>query len=69
VSDRPRTHDASDEDLDRIFGADDKNSRITLTTDEDLERDFGPGRVVIGFPVRPPVDERQKGEQSAAEDD
>ena len=45
-----------------------ERSRVRLATDEDLERDF-PDGFVIGFPVRPSVDETQQDEQSAADDD
>ena len=34
-----------------------KKSRIRLATDEDLLCAFGPGRLLIGIPVRPPKEE------------
>jgi len=34
-------------------------SRVVLATDEDLERDFGPSKLVFGFPVRPDSESQQ----------
>jgi hypothetical protein len=30
---------------------------VRLATDEDLERDFGPERILFGLPVRPPTED------------
>jgi hypothetical protein len=38
---------------------------MRLATDEDLLRDFGPDRLLIGFPVRPkPEDEQPHADES-----
>jgi hypothetical protein len=34
-------------------------SRVVSATDEDLERDFGPSKLVFGFPVRPDSESQQ----------
>ena len=37
-----------------------KSLRVRLGTDEDLEGDFGSERLLIGVPVRPPVEETEQ---------
>jgi hypothetical protein len=44
-----------------------EQTRIRLATDDDLERVFGPGRLVIGFPVRPPAEQEPQSAEPPAE--
>ena len=46
-----------------------EDSRVRSATDEDLARDFGPGRLLIGIPVRPPVEEPPTEQPPADEND
>jgi hypothetical protein len=64
VSKRSRVESATEQDLERDFG-----SQVQDATDEDLERIFGSNRLVIGFPVRPPRDERDPAEEQQPEHD